>query len=83
MNRITAPWKKPMRGFQKALPEVQMARAIYTRSQSQLLSINYKPMRKIVGTNIMAPVRTMAEFVRAKPHVNIGTIGHVDHGNGN
>lgn len=23
---------------------------------------------------------TMAEFVRAKPHVNIGTIGHVDHG---
>ncbi|HNU96095.1 MAG TPA: GTP-binding protein, partial [Candidatus Magasanikbacteria bacterium] len=22
----------------------------------------------------------MAEFVRSKPHVNIGTIGHVDHG---
>jgi len=22
----------------------------------------------------------MAEFVRTKPHVNIGTIGHVDHG---
>lgn len=27
-----------------------------------------------------ASVRYMAEFVRAKPHVNIGTIGHVDHG---
>ena len=22
----------------------------------------------------------MTEFVRNKPHVNIGTIGHVDHG---
>src|SRR3989344_6248894 len=22
----------------------------------------------------------MAEFVRNKPHVNVGTIGHVDHG---
>mgnify|MGYP003425821961 CR=1 FL=1 len=22
----------------------------------------------------------MAEFTRTKPHVNIGTIGHVDHG---
>jgi len=22
----------------------------------------------------------MAEFVRSKPHVNVGTIGHVDHG---
>jgi elongation factor Tu len=21
------------------------------------------------------------EFVRAKPHLNIGTMGHVDHGN--
>ncbi|KAJ2995848.1 translation elongation factor Tu [Globomyces sp. JEL0801] len=25
-------------------------------------------------------VRSMAEYVRSKPHVNIGTIGHVDHG---
>lgn len=24
--------------------------------------------------------RTMATFVRTKPHMNIGTIGHVDHG---
>jgi GTPase len=24
--------------------------------------------------------RTMAGFNRGKPHVNIGTIGHVDHG---
>ena len=25
-------------------------------------------------------VRRMAQFMREKPHVNIGTIGHVDHG---
>jgi len=24
--------------------------------------------------------RTFADFVRSKPHANIGTIGHVDHG---
>ena len=24
-----------------------------------------------------------AKFERSKPHVNIGTIGHVDHGNNN
>jgi translation initiation factor 2 gamma subunit (eIF-2gamma) len=48
--------------------------------QSNSLSINYQKLRKIVGTNIFANVRTMAEYIRAKPHVNIGTIGHVDHG---
>jgi translation initiation factor 2 gamma subunit (eIF-2gamma) len=37
-------------------------------------------MRRIVGTNLMVPIRKMAEYVRKKPHVNIGTIGHVDHG---
>ncbi|KAK9463852.1 elongation factor Tu GTP binding domain-containing protein [Lipomyces oligophaga] len=28
----------------------------------------------------VSPVRGMATFVRDKPHVNVGTIGHVDHG---
>src|SRR3989344_4959667 len=26
------------------------------------------------------PIAIMAEFNRAKPHMNVGTIGHVDHG---
>ena len=30
--------------------------------------------------NSAVNVKRMAEFNRAKPHVNIGTIGHVDHG---
>eukprot|EP00051_Salpingoeca_urceolata_P004405 m.64804 g.64804 ORF g.64804 m.64804 type:complete len:442 (+) comp13616_c0_seq3:190-1515(+) len=32
-----------------------------------------------LGNNLMA-VRGMAEFVRTKPHCNVGTVGHVDHG---
>ncbi|KAH9322774.1 hypothetical protein KI387_017413, partial [Taxus chinensis] len=31
------------------------------------------------GTDVLSR-RTMATFTRTKPHVNIGTIGHVDHG---
>ena len=31
------------------------------------------PMRNIIS-------RTFAKFVRDKPHLNIGTIGHIDHG---
>lgn len=27
-----------------------------------------------------APMRRLATFVRTKPHINVGTIGHVDHG---
>ncbi|KAJ3257813.1 translation elongation factor Tu [Boothiomyces macroporosus] len=37
-------------------------------------------LRKVPGTAIHVPVRYMSGFVRSKPHVNIGTIGHVDHG---
>jgi elongation factor Tu len=33
-----------------------------------------------LGTAQKRKVLKMAEFVRTKPHVNIGTIGHVDHG---
>ena len=29
---------------------------------------------------VFVPVRQMSSFKRDKPHVNIGTIGHVDHG---
>ncbi|KAJ3367452.1 translation elongation factor Tu [Kappamyces sp. JEL0680] len=37
-------------------------------------------MRRVAGTNLFISVRGMAEYKRSKPHVNIGTIGHVDHG---
>lgn len=33
-----------------------------------------------MGNTQKRKVLKMAEFVRTKPHVNIGTIGHVDHG---
>jgi elongation factor Tu len=33
-----------------------------------------------LGNTQKRKVLKMAEFVRTKPHVNIGTIGHVDHG---
>jgi elongation factor Tu len=36
-------------------------------------------MRRVAGTNLLVS-RGMAEYKRAKPHINIGTIGHVDHG---
>jgi GTPase len=29
---------------------------------------------------LLGGIRSYAEFKRDKPHVNIGTIGHVDHG---
>ena len=35
--------------------------------------------RRVVGS-IGPQVRGLADFDRSKPHLNIGTIGHVDHG---
>ena len=29
---------------------------------------------------VRASTRSMATFERTKPHLNVGTIGHVDHG---
>ena len=37
-------------------------------------------MKRMRGTTLFVPVRQMSSFKRDKPHVNIGTIGHVDHG---
>ncbi|RKP29757.1 elongation factor Tu, mitochondrial [Metschnikowia bicuspidata] len=31
-------------------------------------------------SKVLRPVRAYASFDRSKPHVNVGTIGHVDHG---
>ena len=32
------------------------------------------------GVALAQPCRRLSGWVRTKPHVNIGTIGHVDHG---
>jgi hypothetical protein len=40
------------------------------------LNAALRPVRFAAAT----PFRTLAVFERTKPHLNIGTIGHVDHG---
>ncbi len=35
---------------------------------------------KVISNTSLGGIRHMAVFERTLPHVNIGTIGHVDHG---
>ncbi|CUS09735.1 unnamed protein product, partial [Tuber aestivum] len=45
------------------------------------ISSKYPPSRKSNASSpIIGSIRSMATYERKKPHVNIGTIGHVDHG---
>ncbi|CAZ83776.1 unnamed protein product [Tuber melanosporum] len=45
------------------------------------VSSKYPLSRKSnVSSPIISSIRSMATYERKKPHVNIGTIGHVDHG---
>ena len=37
-------------------------------------------LKKQTAASLISAQRTYATFTRDKPHVNIGTIGHVDHG---
>jgi len=37
-------------------------------------------MTWLTGLGRKTSVRTFATFERTKPHINVGTIGHVDHG---
>jgi hypothetical protein len=37
-------------------------------------------LRRVCAPRFSVPVRSLAVFERTKPHLNIGTIGHVDHG---
>lgn len=39
-----------------------------------------KCLNKSVIATVLASRRTFASFDRSKPHLNIGTIGHIDHG---
>jgi elongation factor Tu len=38
------------------------------------------PVQHVFGNNKLAARGLASAFERTKPHVNIGTIGHVDHG---
>lgn len=54
-------------------PGQQAGSSVFRFHQSSLFA-GYRP-------RIQAPFRNFSnEFVRTKPHMNIGTIGHVDHG---
>ncbi|KAL4309630.1 hypothetical protein GQ457_01G051420 [Hibiscus cannabinus] len=52
------------------------------RSSSSILSVSDPIIgnEAAVGVNSSPWWRSMATFTRTKPHVNVGTIGHVDHG---
>ncbi|XP_063942236.1 elongation factor Tu, mitochondrial [Daucus carota subsp. sativus] len=62
---------------------------IRSRHSSQMLSIiasstrcfisDYSPLHGNAATSVIL-TRSVATFARTKPHVNVGTIGHVDHG---
>ncbi|KAH8148378.1 uncharacterized protein LAJ45_07479 [Morchella importuna] len=43
-------------------------------------SLKNSPWKCNTSSPTLTPIRRMASYKREKPHVNIGTIGHVDHG---
>ncbi|KAL2160669.1 hypothetical protein VTH06DRAFT_1357 [Thermothelomyces fergusii] len=61
--------------FRTITPLLRAARLSLRQSQSPLLSLQRESR-----TPVLNFARTYAVFERTKPHVNIGTIGHVDHG---
>eukprot|EP01040_Poterioochromonas_malhamensis_P007159 gene7159-7731_t len=46
----------------------------------KILQQNTKLFRPLLSRNFPAFTQSFSTFNRSKPHVNIGTIGHVDHG---
>jgi elongation factor Tu len=51
-----------------------------TLSRSLLRGLGARPLAVQRSVPSASQVRSMSEFSREKPHMNIGTIGHVDHG---
>lgn len=56
-------------------PFLRTARLSLRQTQSPLVSL-----QRQTRTPVLNFARTYAVYERTKPHVNIGTIGHVDHG---
>jgi elongation factor Tu len=55
--------------------------APFLRTARSGLKSGVNPLHYAVKKQAAASLyRTYASFERSKPHVNIGTIGHVDHG---
>ncbi|KFK30894.1 hypothetical protein AALP_AA6G039800 [Arabis alpina] len=62
---------------------VPLSSRIYLRcGVSELLPISHSIGRDDLSSSSFGALfwRSMATFTRTKPHVNVGTIGHVDHG---
>ncbi|KAB2050695.1 hypothetical protein ERO13_A12G006500v2 [Gossypium hirsutum] len=59
---------------------------IYWSSRGFISASNFSVSDLLSGNEVTVPAnanpwwRSMATFTRTKPHVNVGTIGHVDHG---
>lgn len=47
---------------------------------ARVIQQNAKVFRPLLSRNFPVLPQSLSTFSRAKPHVNIGTIGHVDHG---
>ncbi|KAE8412169.1 hypothetical protein BDV36DRAFT_64562 [Aspergillus pseudocaelatus] len=57
------------------------ANLLFRASRASLLrprAVN--PVQHVLGKDRLAARGMATAFERSKPHVNIGTIGHVDHG---
>lgn len=68
---------------QRALKQILFCREVHTlhRSSASCLWNKYvKPSPNCVQTRLYAAVKEKKVFDRTKPHCNVGTIGHVDHG---
>ena len=65
-----------MSSFRTIAPFLRTARSALTRQSSPLIALQ----RQQTTFPVLNLARTYAVFQRSKPHVNIGTIGHVDHG---
>lgn len=65
-----------MSSFRTIAPFLRTARFALQRQSNPLIALQ----RQQTTSPVLNFARTYAVFERTKPHVNIGTIGHVDHG---
>ncbi|KAG9561631.1 hypothetical protein KCV01_g21099, partial [Aureobasidium melanogenum] len=64
-----------MFGYATSLRSQTQGRATFTMEFD-----HYEPAPKNIADEVMKKVMAKGKFERNKPHVNVGTIGHVDHG---